>query len=122
MEIQTLVDRARAAQRAIERYTQEQADELVTSVGWIVVRDRAELARAAVEEGGFGDFGSKVTKIRLRVTGTLRDMHGVRTVGVMEEDRARGLVKIAKPVGVVAALIPSTGPDATPPMKALCAL
>jgi sulfoacetaldehyde dehydrogenase len=121
-EIQALVERARAAQRAIEHYTQEQADALVTSVGWSVVRDREELARAAVEEGGFGDYESKVTKIRLRVTGVLRDMQGVTTVGVVEEDPARGLVKIAKPVGVVAALIPSTGPDATPPMKALCAL
>jgi sulfoacetaldehyde dehydrogenase len=122
MEIQEIVARARAAQRAIEGYTQEQADELVTAVGWSVVKHREELARAAVEEGGFGNYEAKVTKIRLRVTGTLRDMQGQRTVGVVEELPARGLVKIAKPVGVVAALIPSTGPDATPPMKALCAL
>jgi sulfoacetaldehyde dehydrogenase len=121
-EIATYVERARAAQRAIDGYTQEQADALVTSVGWQVVKHREELARAAVEEGGFGDVESKIVKIRLRVTGTLRDMARVRTVGVVEEIPERGIVKIAKPVGVVAALIPSTGPDATPPMKALCAL
>lgn len=121
-EIDTLVARAREALRAIESYDQRQTDELVTSVGWSVVKHKEELARAAVEEGGFGNYEHKVTKIRLRVTGALRDMAGVKTVGVVEEDARRGLVKIAKPVGVVAALIPSTGPDATPPMKALAAL
>jgi sulfoacetaldehyde dehydrogenase len=49
-------------------------------------------------------------------------MRTVRTVGVVEEDPERGLVKIAKPVGVVAAIVPTTGPDATPPVKALLAL
>jgi len=121
-DIETLVARARTAQRAIEDYDQRRTDELVTSVGWSVVKHKEELARAAVEEGGFGNYESKATKIRLRVTGVLRDMQGVKTVGVVEEIPARGLVKIAKPVGVVAALIPSTGPDATPPMKALAAL
>jgi len=121
-EIETLVTRARAAQRAIASYDQRQVDELCTAVAWNVVKHQEELARAAVEEGGFGDYESKVTKIRLRVTGTLRDMQGTKTVGVVEEIPSRGLVKIAKPVGVVAALIPSTGPDATPPVKALGAL
>ena len=123
-EIATLVRKARAAQEAIASYTQEQVDELVTAVAWAVVRkDRAEaLAQLAVDEGGFGNYADKVTKINKRVTGVLADMRGVRTVGVVEEDPARGLVKIAKPVGVVAALIPATGPDATPPVKALFAL
>jgi sulfoacetaldehyde dehydrogenase len=121
-EIAALVERGREAMRAIAHYTQAQADELVTAIGWYVVKGREELARLAVDEGGFGNYEDKVTKIRLRVTGTLRDMKGVKTVGVVEENPARGLVKIAKPVGVVAALIPSTGPDATPPMKTLCAV
>ena len=56
------------------------------------------------------------------VTGALADLLPTKTVGVVETDEARGLVKIAKPVGVVAALIPTTGPDATPPVKALFAL
>lgn len=119
-----LVTRARAAQRHIDAYSQEQVDELVTAVAWSVVRkDRAEeLARLAVDEAGFGNYEDKVTKIVKRVTGVLADMAPVRTVGVVEEDPGRGLVKIAKPVGVVAALIPTTGPDATPPVKALFAL
>ncbi len=123
-EIGALIERARRAQGAIESYSQEQIDALTTAVAWSVVRqDRAEtLARLAVDEGGFGNYADKVTKIRNRIMGTLADMAGVKTVGVVEEIPDKGLVKIAKPVGVVAALIPTTGPDATPPLKALLAL
>jgi sulfoacetaldehyde dehydrogenase len=123
-EVATLVGRAREAARGIEDYTQEQVDALVTAMAWAVVRkDHAEmLARLAVDEGGFGNYADKVAKINKRVTGVLADMSGVRTVGVVEEQPAAGLVKMAKPVGVVAALIPATGPDATPPVKALFAV
>jgi sulfoacetaldehyde dehydrogenase len=123
-EIAALVARARVAQEAIADWSQEQVDELVTAVGWAIVSgDHPEnLARLAVDEGGFGTYDDKVVKIHRRVTGLLADMNNIRTVGVVEEDPERGLVKIAKPVGVVAALIPTTGPDATPPMKSLMAL
>ncbi|MCF8543321.1 MAG: aldehyde dehydrogenase family protein [Candidatus Nanopelagicales bacterium] len=123
-EIAAVVDRARAAQAAIADWDQDRVDELVTAVGWAIVGgDHPEtLARLAVDEGGFGTYDDKVTKIHRRVTGLLADMRSIRTVGIVEEDPERGLVKIAKPVGVVAALIPTTGPDATPPMKALMAL
>jgi sulfoacetaldehyde dehydrogenase len=123
-QVTAVVERARAAAHAVEDYTQEQVDELVTAVAWAVVRkDRAEaLARLAVDEGGFGNYADKVTKINKRVIGVLADMAGMRTVGVVEEQPAAGLVKLAKPVGVVAALIPTTGPDATPPVKTLFAL
>jgi sulfoacetaldehyde dehydrogenase len=123
-QIAAIVGRARAAQEAIAGYTQEQVDELVTAVAWAVVRkDRAEaLAQLTVDEGGFGNYADKLVKINKRVTGVLADMRAVRTVGVVEDDPEQGLVKIAKPVGVVAALIPTTGPDATPPVKALFAL
>jgi sulfoacetaldehyde dehydrogenase len=123
-EVFTIVARARAAAAAIADYTQQQVDELVTAVAWAVVRkDNAEaLAKLAVDEGGFGNYADKVTKINKRVTGVLHDMSSVRTVGVVEELPELGIVKIAKPVGVVAALIPTTGPDATPPVKTLFAL
>jgi len=123
-EVGAVIDRARAAAAAIAHYTQQQVDELVTAMAWAVVRkDNAEaLARLAVDEGGFGNCADKVIKINKRVTGVLNDMAGVRTVGVVEELPELGIVKIAKPVGVVAALIPTTGPDATPPVKALFAV
>jgi sulfoacetaldehyde dehydrogenase len=123
-EVAEVVGRAREAARGIKHYTQEQVDALVTAMAWAVVRkDHAEmLARLAVDEGGFGNYADKVAKIGKRVTGVLADMSGLRTVGVVEELPAAGLTKIAKPVGVVAALIPATGPDATPPVKALFAV
>lgn len=121
-EIAAMVERARLAMEAIEHYSQAEADELVLAIGWHVVKSKEALAKLAVEEGGFGNYNDKIAKIRLRVTGTIRDMQGVKTVGIVEDNPAKGLVKIAKPVGVVAAIIPSTGPDATPPMNALCAL
>lgn len=122
--VDELLDRARAGQQQIADYTQEQVDELVTAVAWAVVRKEhtEELAQLAVDEANFGTYEDKVTKIDKRVTGVLADMHGVPTVGVVEEDPDRGLVKLAKPVGVVAGLVPTTGPDATPPVKALFAL
>ncbi len=123
-EVTALVARARAAQESIADWDQQRIDELVTAVGWAIVRkDHAEaLAQLAVDEGGFGTYADKLTKIQRRVNGLLADMRDMKTVGIVEEDPARGLVKIAKPVGVVAALIPTTGPDATPPMKTLMAL
>lgn len=124
VEVAELIRRARMAQQGIEYYSQEMADKLTTAIAWSVVRqDRAEmLAKLAVDEGGFGNYADKVTKIRNRVMGTLADMADVKTVGIVEEIPEKGLVKIAKPVGVVAALIPTTGPDATPPLKTLLAL
>jgi sulfoacetaldehyde dehydrogenase len=123
-EVADYIGRARDAQQRIEDYSQEQVDDLVKAVCWSVVRqDHAEeLAKLAVEEGGFGNYHDKVSKIRNRCMGTLADVLAVKTVGVVEEVPDKGLVKIAKPVGVVAALIPTTGPDATPPLKALLAL
>jgi sulfoacetaldehyde dehydrogenase len=121
-EIEAMVGRARVAQAAIEDYAQEQADALVTAVGWQVYKSREELAKLAVEEGGFGNVQDKIAKFANRVMGTLADMASIKTCGIVEEDPTRGLAKIAKPVGVIAALIPTTGPDATPPVKTLGAL
>ncbi|MGQ0577240.1 MAG: aldehyde dehydrogenase family protein [Pseudonocardia sp.] len=119
-----VVARARIAQAQIEHWDAERVAELTAAVAWAVARkDRAEgLARLAVDEAGFGNYDDKVFKIQRRVLGVFADLRNTPTVGVVETDPDRGLVKIAKPVGVVAALIPTTGPDATPPVKALFAL
>lgn len=123
-EIGNLITRARSAQQRIANYSQWQIDRLTTAIAWAVVRqDRAEvLAQLAVDEGGFGNYRDKVSKIRNRVMGTLADIANVKTVGIVEEIPEKGLIKIAKPMGVVAALIPTTGPDATPPLKTLLAV
>ena len=124
MDVTEVVARARAAQSEIADWDAARVHELTTAVAYAVARkDRAEeLARLAVDEAGFGNYDDKVTKIERRVLGVLSDLRETPTVGVVEVDEARGLVKIAKPVGVVAGLVPTTGPDATPPVKALCAL
>ena len=121
-EILKLVENARFAQLQVNSYTQEQVDELVTSIAWSVIKNREELARMAVDEGEFGNYADKVAKIYNRVIGTLADMRSIKTVGVVEEDPETGITKLAKPVGVIGALIPATGPDATPPVKALGAI
>lgn len=123
-EVNNYIQKARIAQQQIADYSQVQVDELVTAVCWAIVRlDRAEqLAKLAVDEGGFGNVIDKVSKIRNRCMGTLADIQHIKTVGIVEEIPEKGLIKIAKPVGIIAALIPTTGPDATPPLKTLLAL
>lgn len=93
---------------------------MTTAVAYSVARkDRAEeLGGLAVDEARFGNHADKVTKIQRRVLGVLADLRATPTVGVVAEDPERGLTQIAKPVGVVAALVPTTGLDATPPVKA----
>lgn len=118
------VARARRAQAIYEGYDQAGVDEVVTAVGWAVVepeRNR-ELAELAVRTTGIGDVEDKVTKNRRKTMGLLRDLKGARTVGVIAEYPEQGLVEIARPVGVVGAVTPSTNPVATPVNKAINAL
>ena len=118
-----LMSRARQAQRAVRRYTQAQANEMVTAVAWACYkRENAErLARLAVEDTGLGRYEDKVVKNQRKTFGTLRDLldPGAISVGVIREDRELGLTLIAKPVGVVAAVVPSTNPSATPINKTM---
>ena len=113
--IPDLISRARTAQREVDFWPQELVDDMVTSAGWEVYRcEHAEAcARLAVEETVMGVYEHKVAKQQKKILGTLRDLHGLKTVGVIEEDRARGLMKIAKPVGVIGALTPMTNATST---------
>ncbi|HEX6138174.1 MAG TPA: aldehyde dehydrogenase family protein [Casimicrobiaceae bacterium] len=111
-----LIERARAAQAIAERWTQEQADEAAVAAGWAIVepaRNR-ELAERAVHDTGLGNVADKIAKNRRKTIGLLRDLQGARSVGVILDDPVRGLTEIARPVGVVAAITPSTNPAATP--------
>jgi sulfoacetaldehyde dehydrogenase len=122
--IAALIARARTAQRRYEAYDQAQVDEVVTAAGWAIVepaRNRA-LAERAVRDTGLGNVADKVAKNRRKTIGLLRDLAGARSVGVIAEDRHRGLVEIARPVGVVAAITPSTNPGATPANNIINAL
>ena len=119
-----LVERARAAQAVVNAYDQARVDEMVAAAGWAIIepaRNR-ELAELAVADTDIGNVDDKIRKNYRKTLGLLRDLQGVRSVGVIAEDAARGLVEIARPVGVVAAITPSTNPAATPANKIINAL
>jgi len=119
-----VVARARAAQSIADRWTQGQADEAAVAAGWAIVepaRNRA-LAERAVRDTGLGNIADKIAKNRRKTMGLLRDLQGARSVGIILDDTERGLVEIARPVGVVAAITPSTNPAATPANNIINAL
>ncbi|MDZ4254481.1 MAG: aldehyde dehydrogenase family protein [Sulfuritalea sp.] len=119
-----LIARARAAQRKFEQCSQEQVDEAALAVGWAIMeptRNRT-LAEMAVSDTGLGNVEDKIQKNYRKTLGLLRDLKGVRTVGVIAEYPELGLVEIARPVGVVVAITPSTNPGATPANKIINAL
>jgi sulfoacetaldehyde dehydrogenase len=119
-----LVARARTAMEEIADAGQARVDEAVTALAWSLYKPEhaTSLAERAVEATGLGNVESKITKNQRKTFGTLRDLLRVKTVGIIDEDPARGIVKWAKPVGVVAAITPSTNPSATPVNKAMMAL
>ena len=123
-QVAACVARAREAQRAYDNFTQEQVDEVVLAVGWAIMepsRNRA-LAELAVADTGLGNVEDKVIKNHRKTLGLLRDLRGSKSVGVISEDKAKGVIEIARPVGVVGAVTPSTNPAATPANKILNAL
>ena len=122
--VAALVERARAAQARFAAADQALVDDAVRALAWALYRpeNAQELAALAVADTGLGNVADKVVKNQRKTFGTLRDLLRVRTVGVIEEDPAQGIVKYAKPVGVVGAITPSTNPAATPVNKAMMAL
>ncbi len=123
-EVAALVERSRAAQQHIENYTQAQVDELIRAMVWSVARPGVaeEIAQFTVDETQLGNYDGKFLKIQRKTRATLMDIIHDKSVGVLEEDKERAIVKIAKPMGVIGALAPSTNPEATPVIKAIHAV
>lgn len=122
--VELLVARARVAQRAYQSWSQEEVDMVVTAAGWAIIepsRNR-ELAELAVADTGIGNVEDKVRKNHRKTFGLLRDLQSAKSVGVISEDPATGITEIARPVGVVCAITPSTNPGATPANKIINAL
>jgi len=119
-----LIERARKAQKVAEGFSQQFVDELITAVCWDIVKDgpAQEIAKLAVEESRMGTYEAKYAKLMVKLRGALRDMKGEKSVGIIERDDEKGIVKIAKPVGVVGAIVPCTNPEATPVLKAMMAI
>jgi len=114
--IQSLVHRAKEAQKKFEKYNQEQVDEVVTAVAWALCNPSTNklISNLAVDSTGLGNAEDKISKNKRKTLGLLRDLKGVKTVGVISEDKQKGIIEIAKPVGIVGAVTPSTNPAATP--------
>ncbi|QUI24026.1 aldehyde dehydrogenase family protein [Vallitalea pronyensis] len=122
--VRALIARAKAAQEIAEGYSQKQVDALVTAIAWDMVNvDNAKaVATLAIEESHLGNYEGKYGKLMKKVRGALRDMKDCKSVGVIERVPEKGLIKFAKPVGVIGALVPCTNPEATPVIKAMNAI
>jgi acetaldehyde dehydrogenase (acetylating) len=121
-EVRNLVARAHDAQKAFEKLTQTQVDHIVGSMGDAAVRESTRLGVLAVEETGYGIAGDKHIKnyfVAKHVTDYIRPL---RTMGIISEDPVRKVTEIAVPMGVVAAIIPSTNPTSTAIFKCLISL
>lgn len=108
--------RARDAQRQFARWPQARVDEAALACGWAIMKPQNNrvLAEMAVRDSGLGNVEDKIQKNHRKTLGLLRDIAGVKTVGVLAEVPEKGITEIARPVGVVAAITPSTNPGATP--------
>ena len=120
---QELLQKARAAMKAIEDYDQATIDRLCQAVGWATANEKTftRLAQMGVDESGLGDREGRPAK-RFKIVGILRDALRQKSMGIIEEIPEKGIAKYAKPVGVIACLVPTTNPALTPPGNGIYAL
>ena len=123
--VEAIVARARAAQGAFERNGSQQAyDRAAQAAAWAIMepaRNR-HLAELAVETTGLGNVPDKITKNHRKTLGLMRDIKEARTYGVIADDPATGITEVARPIGVIGAVVPSTNPGATPANNIINAL
>ena len=124
-EIDAIVETARQAQRSYEANgSQQRYDRAAQAVAWAIMQpDRnRELAELAVKTTGLGNVPDKITKNHRKTLGLMRDIKGAKTFGVIRDDAETGITEIARPLGVVGAIVPSTNPAATPANNIINAL
>ncbi|WJR75891.1 aldehyde dehydrogenase family protein [Bradyrhizobium sp. NP1] len=119
-----LMRKARIAQEGFADADQARVDEAVRAIAWSLYKPEhaRELAELAVVDTGLGNVPDKIIKKQRKTFGTLRDLLRVKSVGEIERDDKRGIVKFAKPMGVIGAITPSTNPGATPVNKTMMAI
>ncbi|MBQ2886145.1 MAG: bifunctional acetaldehyde-CoA/alcohol dehydrogenase [Alphaproteobacteria bacterium] len=120
--IDALVSKVTAAQKKFAEYSQEQVDYIFRRVALKLSSLRIPLAQMAVEETGMGIVEDKVIKNHFASEYIFNKFKNVKTCGILEEDKANGLIKIAEPIGVIAGVIPTTNPTSTTIFKSLIAL
>ncbi|MBQ2228310.1 MAG: acetaldehyde dehydrogenase (acetylating) [Firmicutes bacterium] len=121
-EIRNLVANAKAAQAEYAEYTQEQMDKICLAVTRACEQNLEKLAKMANEETGYGVWQDKVLKNKLGSTMTYESFKDMKCVGILKEDKEKKLIEVGVPMGVVAALIPSTNPTSTVMYKSLICL
>jgi len=122
-EIEEKFAKADAAQKNFEKWSQEDIDRTIRAIAWKVANTQTfkELVKMSIEESKLGDPVSRENK-KYKIRGVLRDALRQKSVGIIEEIPEKGIVKYAKPVGVIACVIPATNPDLTPAGNAIYAL
>lgn len=121
-ELQIAFEQVRAAQKEFSKYTQEQVDKIFKGAAIAANNARIPLAKLAVEETGMGIFEDKVIKNHFASEYIYNQYKDEKTCGVIEKDSAFGFARVAEPIGVVAAVIPTTNPTSTAIFKILLAL
>ena len=121
-KLEAELDRVRAAQREFATYTQEQVDKIFFAAAMAANKARIPLAKMAVEETGMGLIEDKIIKNHYAAEYIYNAYKNTKTCGVIEEDKAYGIKKIAEPLGVIAAVIPTTNPTSTAIFKTLICL
>ena len=117
-----MVEKARIAQAAFEEFSQEQVDAIVRAIAKVVYDNAEELARLAVDETRMGVYEHKVKKCQGKARIIWNELKGKKSVGVIRVLEEEGLVEIAKPMGVIGAITPTTNPVVTPMCNAMFAL
>ena len=120
--LQRTIEKVRKAQQEFAKYTQEQVDKIFQAAAIAANQNRISLAKMAVEETGMGVVEDKVIKNHYAAEYVYNKYKDVKTCGVIEQDDNYGIKKIAEPIGVIAAVIPTTNPTSTAIFKTLLAL
>ncbi|SHI75476.1 acetaldehyde dehydrogenase [Dethiosulfatibacter aminovorans DSM 17477] len=120
--VRDLIKRSEQAQKQLSEYNQEQIDAIVAKIAKACASNAELLAKLAVEETGFGRWQDKVLKNLLGSTMTYESCKDMKTIGIINEDAEKKLMDVGVPVGIVAALIPSTNPTSTTMYKAIISI
>ena len=121
-KLDAALERLRAAQRKFANYTQEQVDQIFFAAAMAANKQRIPLSKLAVEETGMGVMEDKIIKNHYAAEYTYNAYKDTKTCGVIEKDESFGIKKIAEPLGILAAVIPTTNPSSTAIFKCLLAL
>lgn len=119
---QQLVDKSRIALKILEGYTQEQVDDMCIAIGKAIQENAKMLAKEAIEETGMGNYDHKIIKNYGTGSDIWSIMKGEKSVGVIDEDKERGLIYVAHPKGVIGSVAPTTNPTITPLANAMIAI